>query len=374
MRRPSDALLALLAIAGCGTDASTLPAPSANTSVVISVTTTGAGVRPANYLLRIDSTRTVTLPASGSLTVADLTAGPHQLGLEGVPEQCIADWVEPQSVTTRTSGPVDAGFRVHCVVPLRGELTYSRGVLPDNARDLWAMRPDGSGARSLGVRDGILSPQGTLIAHHLFDGATRVVSVDGVIDVLIGPRYTGPLAWSPDGRYVALSSNPLTLTIARADGRGSRTLSGIGNGVFSAAAWSPDGRELALVDAGALRVLNVVSGSFRTLPRASATAGISWSPSGDRLAFFSEGQPGRYRLVTLRPDGTDERIVASDIPGAFAITWPSEGGSFLFSAAGLPGASASALLDLYSVATDGTGMRNLTQTPTIMEWSGALTP
>lgn len=371
--RPTPASLLLVAIlAACAETPPTTPEPT--TSLAVTVLTTGEGVRPSGYALRVDSGSPRTIPAAGTITFDDLPPGGHTVALEGVPEQCIADWVEPQPVTVSTAAPATAGFRVHCVVPIRGEMSYARGVLPDNYRELWTVRPDGSGARSLGVQDGILSPQGTLIAHHVFDGETRVTSVDGVIDVMIGPRYTGPLAWSPDGRHVALSSNPLTLTIARADGRGSRTLSGIGNGVYSAAAWSPDGRELAMIDYGAIRVLNVATGALRTLQRTSASAGITWSPSGDRLAFFSEQQAGRYRLVTLRPDGADERIVVTDVPQGFAITWSPDGGSFLFSAAGLPGASTAALLDLFSVATDGTGIRNLTQTPSINEWSGRLMP
>jgi WD40 repeat protein len=368
---PASSLL-LAILGGCAETPPNTPEPT--TSLAVTVLTTGDGTRPTGYTLRVDSESAHPIPAAGTVTFGNLAPGSHTVTLEGVPDQCITDWVEPQPVALSAVEPGTASFRVHCVVPIRGEMSYARGVLPDNYRELWTVRLDGSGARSLGVRDGILSPQGTLIAHHVPDGETRVTSVDGVIDVTIGPRYTGPLAWSPDGRHVALSSNPLSLTIARADGRGSRTLSGIGNGVFSAAAWSPDGRELAMIDFGAVRVLNVATGALRTLQRTSGSTGVSWSPNGDRLAFFSEQQAGRYRLVTLRPDGADERIVVTDVPQGFALTWSPDGGSFLFSAAGLPGASASALLDLFSVATDGTGIRNLTQTPSVNEWSGRLIP
>lgn len=375
MRHNIAQSLTLLTLAACSSDAATLPAPSATTAIAVSVSTTGSGVRPANYVVRIDSSRTVVLPTSGTITVGELPAGAHRVAIEGVPDQCIADWVEPLSVTTTATTPAKADFKVHCVVPLRGELVYARGVLPNNYQELWAMPLDGGGQRSLGVMEGILSPQGTLIAHHLLDGETRVISIDGAIDVRIGPRYTGPLAWSPDGRYVALFSNPLTLTIARADGRGSRILSGVGNGVYSAAGWSPDGRELALVDNGALRVLDVASGALRTLPRASAAVGVAWSPDGARLATLAEGPTGRFRLITLRPDGEDERTVVTDIRGAAALAWTHDGGSFLFSATGVPSiGAASTLLDLFSVAFDGSGIRNLTQSPSINEWSGRLTP
>jgi Tol biopolymer transport system component len=84
-------------------------------------------------------------------------------------------------------------------------------------------------------------------------------------------------------------------------------------------AWSPDGRRLAFYrQTGVLTadvfVADADGGRLRNLTRGSAefSWGPDWSPDGTRIVYAAGG-PNVDRLVTMRPDGTDKRVVPGTI-------------------------------------------------------------
>lgn len=92
------------------------------------------------------------------------------------------------------------------------------------------------------------------------------------------------LAWSPDGRRVALTG-PQELAVASADGSWRRSLGLSDSEGVSSISWSPDGRRLAvdgsLVAASTGQTLLKIPGRLPT-----------FSPRGDLLAFY--GWPDWY--------------------------------------------------------------------------------
>ena len=81
------------------------------------------------------------------------------------------------------------------------------------------------------------------------------------------------------------------------------------------ASWSPDGRRVAFYrSTGTVTadvfVANADGGNLRNISRGEAqfSWGPNWSPDGSRVVFVAT-DPHRERLITVRPDGSDRRVV-----------------------------------------------------------------
>ena len=190
---------------------------------------------------------------------------------------------------------------------------------------------DGSARRLTDWGWGAFSSDGNTVVYSVPGGGLCLIGSDGSAPQLLAfdmaePLDSGP-AWSPDGSLIAwldfVEDSPayghhaFGLSFIKPDGSGLRQLalrlSGEGDQAVGLS-WSPDGTRLAYSDLGQIFVVN----SNAAGPRQVTTEGglwPTWSPDGSRIAFV------RARLLyTMRPDGTDIRLV----PGANAdgsIAW-----------------------------------------------------
>lgn len=132
-----------------------------------------------------------------------------------------------------------------------------------------------------------------------------------------------PGSFSPDGKflYVAASvAGNSDIYRVRLDGSSpEKVVEGYGLEVSPSV--SPDGRSVAFVsDRGGSPQIYVkqIGASASAERRVSFAGGYStspaWSPAGDRIAFTSLSGGG-YALYTVRPDGSDQRLVASGAGG-----------------------------------------------------------
>jgi Tol biopolymer transport system component len=201
------------------------------------------------------------------------------------------------------------------------------------SHSVWLMRPDGSERREL-VNVGAMverltwSPDSTRLLYDVQNAPPTHVEV---VDVRTGMRrsLTPPgqtdfyATWSPDGRSIAMTSNPFARTshidvVDSTDGS-RRTVSSVPG---TDPAWSPDGSEIAFV-------------GIRTFPEYA-----------DRY-----GSPQRLDLFVVGADGMDQRRLTGPLdddlggePGAFHPSWWPDGSRLFFHSGEGIGAQTSAFV------------------------------
>jgi Tol biopolymer transport system component len=159
-----------------------------------------------------------------------------------------------------------------------------------------------------------------------------VVDVDGSGD----PRrlvagWADALAWSPNGRWLAYvrwnydERTELRLVDLRS-GRGRTLAVAASIDQRKGLAWSPDGRRLALADPSGLRLFTLAGGKTRRLLR-TPSASVSWSPDGRQLVvgreppYSSERARQQVRIVVVDSDGRRPRKLDLGPGSQFAPSW-----------------------------------------------------
>jgi Tol biopolymer transport system component len=193
--------------------------------------------------------------------------------------------------------------------------------------ELWVMGLDGSDKRLLATNayNGTWSPDGMRLAYSGYPGPQlRIVNADGSGDVALPgtvPGGYGGIAWSPDGGRIAfegMRGSFGTIYLVNVDGSGLQdldlTLEGPERRSSGEPTWSPDGRRLAfrrlvVVDVytreTGIWVANPATGDARRLTNNTGTGDVrpAWSPDGSRIAFLRfDGDMSDVFVV--KPDGT----------------------------------------------------------------------
>jgi TolB protein len=206
--------------------------------------------------------------------------------------------------------------------PDRSRIAFVRAALaPPHFTSLWMMRADGRQVRRLTAPrdafdgDPTWSPDGTTIAfvrRGVDAPASRVELLDLRSRAIATPRlprasYSG-VRWSSDGHWLALVQGT-TLALVHPDGSGLRP---VATSARAGAAWSPDGAALGFVRALAagtngLSIVDLASGGLKTIVGGAYAGEPAWSPDGSRLVFVRGGD-----LYTVAADGTDLRQLTQD--------------------------------------------------------------
>lgn len=267
-----------------------------------------------------------------------------------------------------------------------GAIAFLRGK---QDHSLWTMRPDGSAQlrlppKHVAIDDVRWSPNASRIAFtatrrglgkersfvhdELFvvnangSGARRLTWTRSAS----GPVFHANLSWSPNGRRIVFDRNddgPDGIYAINANGRGRRALIRARRSGWlwpHNSALSPDGRRIALTDGTGVFVLSPGRAS-RPRPvarvRGSSPADLVWSPNGRKLALLNVSGRGNSLLV-LNRDGSGLRNVTQT-----PSEWEVSGFSWSPDSRRIAVALQERFRDpfqIWLVNADGTGKRRLT--------------
>ncbi len=166
------------------------------------------------------------------------------------------------------------------------------------------------------------SPRGNVLAYTSYRTGVPAVYVRDLDAGTEKPVVTfgaskSPGCFSPDGAFlytaVSIEGNSDIYRVRLNGGALEKVVDGFGIEVSPSV--SPDGRTVAFVsDRGGAPQVYVktigVNGDRRVSFAGGYSTSPSWSPAGDRIAFTSLSG-GSYSLYTVKPDGSDQRLLVS---------------------------------------------------------------
>lgn len=143
-------------------------------------------------------------------------------------------------------------------------------------------------------------------------------------------------------------------------------------------AWSPSGGQIAFTRSmtkghDGIWLVNAIGGKEHQLTKTPENAGDSrprWSPNGRQIAFvrYTSGNPGTYDLWVMQANGTGQHLLVAD---AYTSTWSPDGTKLAISRpTGQTRTGCACLVtDLYLRDADGTNPRLLIRNGGSATWS-----
>jgi hypothetical protein len=206
------------------------------------------------------------------------------------------------------------------------------------------------------------------------DGNAEIYSMnaDGTnrVDLTRNPAEDSDPRWSPDGSRIVFASNRpgnYQIYTMNADGSAVTRITHDAND-DRRPTWIADGHILfqngSFPNRAIFRIGADGNGLQQLTPVSSDNATVAAAPRGGRIAFSSTRGDGTQRLYTANADGSAAQLVLPSPPGPetadVEADWSPRGNMLLFDRFTFGGPVTS---DLYVVRADGSGLRQLTNTP-----------
>ena len=215
------------------------------------------------------------------------------------------------------------------------------------------------------------------------NGATRQNLTKGRID-----HISSPAAWSPDGNQIAYwggLGGVSGVHTMDADGRGSRLIL---EGFLlhdDTLSWSIDGNRIVGTPVQPIKngfgsdvvLMNANGVNHKNLTNNLRARHInpSWSPNGKYVAYVASPDPLRWwpphNIHVMNADGTNPVILTEEDRWAYEWnpTWSPDSAKIAFVKQTPDG-----FHDIFTINSDGSGLRNITQTHRVNESSPAWSP
>jgi Tol biopolymer transport system component len=220
-------------------------------------------------------------------------------------------------------------------------IAFARSLGSGGAADLYVMDPDGSNQRNLSNGGGTVnvplawSPDGTQIlitSNRAGQPDLWIVYADGSNPVQLTNDANNEMDadWSPDGSKIAydrVSGAETDIWLMNADGSGVMNLTNRPRQNV-APAWSPDGTKIAYDSSFAGDWDVWVIGADGTNPTnltnlaGFADSAAAWSPDGSKIAFQSS-RDGDLDLWMMNPNGSDPAHLTNNPAEEWSVDWES---------------------------------------------------
>ena len=197
-----------------------------------------------------------------------------------------------------------------------------------------------------------------------------------------GEHRYGPIAWSPDGKYIAYHLHDpqdpfvtfiyLETPVILPEFLGPRPIIQIkevtkrfGGQTYLSPKWSPDGQRLALTSTDGspdgmtdVCVMNIEGIVLKNLTRSPGRDEVgAWSPDGSKIVFFSN-RDGNGKIYVMGSNGRKQGNLTNHPARDVAPTWSPDGTKIAFYSNREGGQD-----DIYVMNPDGGNVVNLTRHP-----------
>jgi len=365
--------MALLAfatgVAGCGSDSSTAPA---SFDLVFQVETIGVNVDTDGYTLTLNQGNPIPLPSNGETTVPDVAFANQEYEIRGLAPNCRLVAQSPTGTLQFSLDDSTYQIVVLCLTQDPGSIVYTQ--LGGQLRRRNAFGGDFE----------LLPFQATSVAATL-DGTRMafgqaediwIVSRDGVdarnVTNTVGILEERP-DWSPEGDRIVFEFADIGGTGARdvhvmtADGLDAVNLTpDTGESNETEPAWSGDGSRIVFrsdrSDAPGLYTITPEGRELTRLTDGALDVNPRWSPDGSRIVFgrFLDPDSGGtgFELFTVASDGTGlTQLTDNGDHSTTDADWSPDGQWMVIASRSV---SESGLYDLYSMSPDGRDIVRLT--------------
>ncbi len=377
-------LVGLTACAGDGGDPGTTeppppppPPPPTTGTVRVAAHTSGLGLDPNGYTVRLDLNKGRPLSINGTIHFEDVAPGQHEVYLSGLADNCSP---APNdllvTVVAGDTSMVDVG--VFCRIGLRGRLVFISEVY--GVPQLLAMYPDGTGRYRLTV------DQLSYSAPAIFPGGSALVvgsdrgegwrlfrleAATGTISPLphVGVMELQP-AISPDGTQIAFEVTAVDqasrIWVMGANGENPRALT---TGPVSepsdvAPTWSPDGQWIVFSRTGALHRIRPDGTMLTPIPCSPDPCNHpSWSPDGGALAYTGlsddsgDGVGDNYDIYVMDLESGVARRLTRSSDQEDAPRWSPDGSAIAYQRV------VEGRIQVFQMQADGSGAVNLSNVP-----------
>ena len=203
------------------------------------------------------------------------------------------------------------------------------------------------------------------------DRALMVMNADGTGKHRLSDADAFDPAWSPDGSAIVFEKG-VDLWLIDADGTHERRLADI-TGTEVLPAWSPDGRWIAFSEPGSTSPIRAVrpdgSGLRTVVPDRSASPphvgaqDPNWAPDASQLVFMG-GTDSGFEAFRVDADGKHLIVLTSFRLDVVSPAWSPDGTRIAFTG----GNFANNRSEIYVMAADGSGIRQITSTTNGADW------